>query len=455
MNSGFASAHDDFSRGILTISQLNRAVAGLLERNIPLVWVRGEVSNFTAAASGHWYFTLKDGGAAARGVMFRGRAMLVGFTPREGDRIEGRARVSLYEPRGDYQLQVEAMRRAGQGDLFEAFLRLKEKLSAEGLFDPARKRTPVAVPRALGIVTSLQAAALRDVLTALARRVPHARVVIYPAPVQGDEAGSRLAQAIALANKRAEVDTLLLVRGGGSIEDLWAFNHEGLARAIVASAIPVISGVGLETDFTIADFAADLRAPTPTAAAELAGLPREQWLARLRQAAQDLRRAQRRRVEQAGQRLDRAAAQLISPRERLARQQERLAALVRSLDAAWSGTQRDREAEVGLLRQRLIAQLPDPTRLSARVDDLARRVRQCQAYQLARLQQRLASHAAHLRALGPEQTLARGYAIVRDEQGGIVRQARSLQAGARLDLSFAEGAAQASVTAVEADRGLV
>jgi len=455
MNAGFASAHDDFSRGILTISQLNRAVAALLERNIPLVWVRGEVSNFTAAASGHWYFTLKDGGAAARGVMFRGRAMLVGFTPREGDRIEVRARVSLYEPRGDYQLQVESMRRAGQGDLFEAFLRLKEKLAAEGLFNAGRKRTPPAVPRAVGIVTSLQAAALRDVLTALARRAPHVAVVIYPAPVQGEDAGLRLAQAIALANRRAEVDTLLLVRGGGSIEDLWGFNHEELARAIVASAIPVISGVGHETDFTIADFAADVRAPTPTAAAELASLPRAQWLARMAQAAQGLRRAQRRRLEQAGQRLDRAAAQLISPRERLSRQQDRLAGLARGLGAAWSAAQRDRAAEVGLLRQRLIAQLPDPARMAVRVDDLARRLRQCQAYQLAGLKQRLASHAAHLRALGPEQTLARGYAIVRDEHGGIVRQARTLHAGERLELNFAEGTAQAAVTAIEPDRGLL
>ncbi|VCU71311.1 Exodeoxyribonuclease 7 large subunit [Pigmentiphaga humi] len=453
MNAGFASAHDELSRGVLSISQLNRAVAGMLERSIPLVWVRGEVSNFTAAASGHWYFTLKDGGAAARGVMFRGRAMLVGFTPREGDRIEVRARVSLYEPRGDYQLQVEAMRRAGQGDLFEAFLRLKEKLAAEGLFDAARKREPRTIPAAVGVVTSLQAAALRDVLTALARRAPHVRVVVYPAPVQGEDAGLRLAQAIATANRRAEVDTLLLVRGGGSIEDLWAFNHEGLARAIVASDIPVISGVGHETDFTIADFAADLRAPTPTAAAELACLPREQWHRRLEQAALGIRRAQQRRIERAEQRLDRAAAQLMSPRERLARQRERLAVLARGLGMAWAAQQRDRRIEVELMRRRLAAELPDPVRLSARTAELARQLRQCQAYRLASLQQRLASHAAHLRALGPEQTLARGYAIVRDEHGAIVRQARGLQPGGKLELSLAEGAAQAEVTAVQPERG--
>lgn len=455
MSTGFASAHDAFSREILTISQLNRAVAGLLERSIPLIWVRGEVSNFTAAASGHWYFTLKDGNAAARGVMFRGRAMLVGFTPREGDKIEVRVRVSLYEPRGDYQLQVEAMRRAGQGDLFEAFLRLKEKLAAEGLFDNARKREPMGLPRAIGVVTSLQAAALHDVLTALKRRAPHVSVVVYPAPVQGEDAGLRLAQAIITANRRAEVDTLLLVRGGGSIEDLWAFNHEGLARAIAASAIPLISGVGHETDFTIADFTADVRAPTPTAAAELACDPRVQWSARVEQAAQAIQRAQQRRLERMAQRVDRLASQMVSPRERLARQRDRLSGLTRGLVSAWGSGQRERVGRVALLRQRLAAEAPDPARTRTQVQELARRLRQGESYRLAKLQDRLASSANQLRALGPQQTLARGYAIARDDQGRIVRQASTLQSGQSLSLSFAEGAADVLVSAVDDSRPLV
>ncbi|GAA4339685.1 exodeoxyribonuclease VII large subunit [Pigmentiphaga soli] len=437
----------------MTISQLNRAVAGLLERSIPLVWVRGEVSNFTAAASGHWYFTLKDGSAAARGVMFRMRAMVVGFVPREGDRVEVRARVSLYEPRGDYQLQVEAMRRAGQGDLFEAFLRLKEKLSAEGLFDAGRKRRPLALPRAIGVVTSLQAAALRDVLTALARRAPHVPVVIYPAPVQGEDAARRLAQAIELANRRAEVDTLLLVRGGGSIEDLWSFNHEGLARAIAASVIPVISGVGHETDFTIADFAADLRAPTPTAAAELACLPLAEWHERLARAAQGIQRAQQRRLERAAQRVDRAGALLVSPRQRLARQRDRLQGLARDLASAWRVELAARAGTLSLARQKLAAQAPDPAGGLQAVAGLARRLQQAQGYRLARCDARVAAAAGRLRALGPQQTLARGYAIAQDEQGRIVREAAALQPGQRLTLTLAAGGARVAVDEVTRDEG--
>ncbi|NMU93111.1 exodeoxyribonuclease VII large subunit, partial [Achromobacter ruhlandii] len=334
-----AVTNNVFARDILTVAQLNQAVGQLLERSIPALWVRGEISNFTQAASGHWYFTLKDSRAAVRAVMFRGRASAVGFVPRAGDQVEIRARVSLYEPRGDYQLQVDAMRRAGLGNLYEAFLRLKEQLDAEGLFDPARKREPAPLPRAIGVITSLHAAALRDVLSALARRAPQVPVIIYPAPVQGADAAGRLAAQIRLANARGEVDTLLLVRGGGSIEDLWSFNDEALARAIDASAITTISGVGHETDFTIADFVADVRAPTPTAAAELACVPRSELLGRVMYAAETLVRGQQRRLERAAQRLDRATAQLVSPAQRLEHQRERLNGLSYRLASAWAGPQ--------------------------------------------------------------------------------------------------------------------
>ncbi|NYE26764.1 exodeoxyribonuclease VII large subunit [Pigmentiphaga litoralis] len=451
MSATFAGAHDGMSREILTISQLNRAVASLLERSIPLMWVRGEVSNFTAAASGHWYFTLKDGTAAARGVMFRGRASLVGFTPRNGDQIEVRCKVSLYEPRGDYQLQVEAMRRAGQGDLFEAFVRLKEKLTAEGLFDADRKRAPVALPKAIGVITSLQAAALRDVLTALARRAPHVPVIVYPAPVQGEEAAGRLVQAIVTANRRKEVDTLLLVRGGGSIEDLWSFNNEALARAIHDSAITIICGVGHETDFTIADFVADLRAPTPTAAAELACLPQSQWLARVAQAASTLTRLQQRRLERMAQRVDRLAGQLVSPRQRLERQRERLTTLSRDLSGAWRHLQRDRAGHVALLRQRLTTELPDPGACQVQVRELGRRLRLAEAAYLARLAARVDGRLDQLRALGPQQTLARGYAIARDGRGRIVREAAALKVGETVDLHFSEGTAKATVAQIAPD----
>ncbi|MFJ0735755.1 exodeoxyribonuclease VII large subunit, partial [Bordetella bronchiseptica] len=359
MTIGLSVTNDVFARDILTVAQLNQAVGQLLERSIPSLWVRGEISNFTQAASGHWYFTLKDSRAAVRTVMFRSRAAQVGFVPRPGDQVEVRARVSLYEPRGDYQLQADGMRRAGVGNLYEAFLRLKAQLQDEGLFDPQRKRQPARLPRAIGVVTSLHAAALRDVLSALARRAPQVPVIIYPAPVQGADAAARLAARVAQANQRAEVDTLLLVRGGGSIEDLWSFNDEALAREVAASDIPVISGVGHETDFTIVDFVADLRAPTPTAAAELACVPRGDLLAALRHTAERLARAQQRRLDQAAQRLDRAAAMLTSPAQRLAHQQERLNTLRHRLASAWRGPQGRRVARLDMLAQRLAHRRPD------------------------------------------------------------------------------------------------
>ena len=234
MNIGDVSENTYSKPPVLTVSALNQAVARMLERNFPLAWVAGEISNFTRAASGHWYFTLKDDGAQVRAVMFRCRAQYADFAPREGDKVEVRALVTLYAPRGDYQLSVEAIRRAGIGNLYEAFLRLKEKLHAEGLFDPVRKRPLPVFAKTIGIVTSLQAAALRDILTTLRRRAPHIHVILYPTPVQGEGAGQKIAQAIATASARAECDVLLVCRGGGSIEDLWSFNHESVARAITA-----------------------------------------------------------------------------------------------------------------------------------------------------------------------------------------------------------------------------
>ncbi|CAB3905436.1 Exodeoxyribonuclease 7 large subunit [Achromobacter insuavis] len=449
-----AVTNNVFARDILTVAQLNQAVGQLLERSIPALWVRGEISNFTQAASGHWYFTLKDSRAAVRAVMFRGRASAVGFVPRAGDQVEIRVRVSLYEPRGDYQLQVDAMRRAGLGNLYEAFLRLKEQLNAEGLFDPARKREPVPMPRAIGVITSLHAAALRDVLSALARRAPQVPVIIYPAPVQGADAAGRLAAQVRLANARGEVDTLLLVRGGGSIEDLWSFNDEALAREIDASAITTISGVGHETDFTIADFVADVRAPTPTAAAELACVPRSELLGRVMYAAETLVRGQQRRLERAAQRLDRAAAQLVSPAQRLEHQRERLNSLSYRLASAWTGPQARRGARVNLLAQRLAHRVPDTRRGAERLAAVSRQLTQAHARLLARRRDQLAAAGAQLRALDPGNTLARGYAIARDADGRIVRDAAHLAAGQGLDLSFAQGGARVEVTQVRETRDL-
>lgn len=439
-----------FPLEILTVAQLNHAVGQLLEREIPALWVRGEISNFTAAASGHWYFTLKDNSASVRTVMFRGRAASVGFTPRAGEQVEIRARVSLYEPRGDYQLQADAMRRAGVGNLYEAFLRLKEQLSDEGWFDVDRKRKPVSLPRAIGVIASLHAAALRDVLSALARRAPHVSVVIYTAPVQGADAAARLTEQIVTANRRAEVDTLLLVRGGGSIEDLWSFNDEALART---SLIPIISGVGHETDFTIVDFVADMRAPTPTAAAELACTPRQELMADVGRAGQALLRAQQRLLDRAAQRLDRAAACLVSPAQRLAHQYERLNTLRHRLAALWHGPQSRRSSRIQLLAQRLAHSLPDTQKAAQRVGGaLSEQLQRTQRRVLTLRQTQTASAVARLRALDPIHTVARGYAIARDADGRIVQNAATLTAGQLLDIQFAQGQARVELVAVTPDK---
>ena len=389
----------------IPVSKLNQAVARLLERSFPLAWVSGEVSNFTRAASGHWYFTLKDEAAQVRAVMFRSRAQLAGFVPREGDKVEVRALVTLYAPRGDFQLSVEAIRRAGIGNLFEAFLRLKEKLGAQGLFDAGRKKPLPAFPKTVGIITSPQAAALHDVLSTLQRRAPHLHVIVYPTPVQGEGAAHKIAQAIATASTRAECDVLLLCRGGGSIEDLWAFNEEAVARAIAGCALPIISGVGHETDVTIADFAADLRAPTPTAAAEMAARPRTDWLAELEAQANALHRALRRRMNDSAQALDWLSRRLLSPSARIARERLQLQALSTRLAHA--------------------GRAPSLTARHA-----------------------LASLTTQLELLNPQRTLDRGYAIVTAADGSIVRSPRHLHPGDVIGVRLAEGSAEAGISMV-------
>jgi exodeoxyribonuclease VII large subunit len=338
--------------------------------------------------------------------MFRGRAQFLDFKPAEGQLVEARARVTLYEPRGKYQLVVEELRRAGRGALHEAFEKLKARLSAEGLFDAARKRELPVFPRAIGLVTSPAAAALRDMLTTLARRAPMIPVILYPARVQGEGAGATIAAAIARANARREVDVLVVARGGGSLEDLWAFNEEAVARAIVASGIPVVSGVGHETDFTIADFAADLRAPTPTAAAAAASPDREALedavAALKRRLARDLRRV----VETQAQRLDALARRLLTPAERIARQREALAMQ-------------------------------------------ARRLRHAAARGVEVRQLRLEAQRRALSSLDPTRVMQRGYSIVRDADGTIRRSSEGLVADARLAITFAEGGAGVKVVDVE------
>ena len=427
---------------VVSVSELNRMARELLESALPLMWVGGEISNLVRAASGHVYFTLKDASAQVRCAMWRNRAQLLAFRPENGMRVEARALVTLYEARGDYQLSVEALRPAGIGSLFEAFNRLKDKLAAEGLFDEEGRRALPRYPRALGIVTSPQAAALRDVLVTLRRRAPHLPVVLYPAPVQGADAPVRLLEAVRSAGRRAAedgVDVLLLVRGGGSIEDLWAFNDEALARALRACPLPVVCGVGHETDFTIADFAADLRAPTPTGAAELASAGWYAARAELAVLEPRLRRAVERRFGELAQRLDRAALRLVHPRERLHRERDTLARLGERLRHA--SARRLEAADLRTTRAglRLRAAAPRPQALAARVDMLGERLARAATRLLEARSQRLDALAAHLQHLAPQAVLARGYAIARDERGRVLRSAADVPEGAAVSVQLADG----------------
>lgn len=434
---------------VLSVTALNQQVARLLERSFPLVWIGGEISNFTRAASGHWYFTLKDDAAQVRAVMFRSRAQMAGFTPREGDKVEVRALVTLYGARGDYQINVEAIRRAGVGQLYEAFLRLKEKLAAQGLFDADRKRALPLFARSIGIVTSPQAAALRDVLTALRRRAPHVRIVLYPAPVQGQFAADKIAEAIMTASRRAEVDVLLVCRGGGSIEDLWSFNEECVARAIDACAIPVISGVGHETDVTIADFAADVRAATPTAAAELAATPRADWLASLEGDALDLQRAMERRLHDASQGLDNLSRRLLSPSAQIGHQRLKLLSLATAMTHAVKLPVNRHGLLLAQLQQRWSRHRPDMRALRARLASDSRHLNASLCSQVKARREALNALAAQLELLNPQRTLERGYAIVRDAKGQIVRDPAQIHARDTLTVKLANGSAEVGVAQVQ------
>jgi exodeoxyribonuclease VII large subunit len=435
---------------VVPVSALNRAIGMMLERSFPLVWVAGEVSNFTRAASGHWYFSIKDAQAQMRCVMFRGRAQYAEFTPREGDRIEVRALVTMYEPRGELQLNVEAVRRTGQGRLYEAFLRLKAQLEAEGLFAAERKRALPTHPRAIGIVTSLQAAALRDVLTTLSRRAPHIPVIVYPAPVQGVGVSSKLAAMVEAASARREVDVLIVCRGGGSIEDLWAFNEEVLARAIAQSAIPVVSGVGHETDFTIADFAADARAPTPTAAAELVSPQRVVLLRELDQRHATLARGFGRMMERRAQQLDWLARRLVSPGERLTRQRTHLHQLSVRLASAGARPVREARARFSLLQMRWQRWRPDLAAHRTGLGNLAQRLEAALLRQHERQVARIDTLAARLEVLSPQRTLERGYAAMIDARSGrAVRAPSTLKPGRRLTVHLAEGSADIALADVQ------
>jgi exodeoxyribonuclease VII large subunit len=417
-------------RQLWSVAALMQAVAEALAARFSACAVQGELSGFSRAPSGHCYFSLKDAdGAPAllRCAMFRRAASLLDFAPADGQRVELRGRLAVYEPRGELQFVVEAMRRAGVGALYEQFLRLKAQLEAQGLFDVARKRAIVAFPACIGIVTSLNAAALRDVLTTLARRSPQVCVTIYPSPVQGADAPQALAAALVLAGQRAEVDTLILCRGGGSLEDLWAFNDERVVRAVAASPIPVVCGVGHETDVTLADFAADLRAPTPTAAAELAAPSNSACLDQLDGLAQRARRQISRTLERQQQRLDATGLRLARPAELARRRQQGLALLGHRLAAA---ARRPLEQQHALL------------------DRHALRLVRAAALARARAGQRTETLQARLEGLDPRQVLARGYAWLVDERGRVLQSVHQLAVDAPVHAALADGQVDLRVTAV-------
>lgn len=436
---------NEITPDVISVGELNRLARFAVERALPIRWVVGEISNLTRAPSGHWYFTLKDSDASVRCAMFRNRNQFLDWRPENGMRVEVKAQATVYEARGEFQLGVEAMRRAGQGALFEAFARLKEKLEREGLFDPARKRPLPAFPARIGIVTSAKAAALRDVLTTLRRRWPSADLIIYPTLVQGKDAPEGIAFALRTASLRAECDVLLLVRGGGSIEDLWAFNEEGVARAIAASTIPIVSGIGHETDFTIADFVADLRAPTPTAAAQLATPDRLELGATLSHLRARARHAQRRGLDSLAQRLDGALRALSHPAKRLADRSLHLAHLGHRLSAAVSGRLAARAIEVHRLADRLGRRRPDMRERALVVARLMERMARATHGTNAVLAARLATAQTSLLHLNPANVLARGYSLVRNADGRVVRDGAILARGDRLDIVFARGGALARV----------
>lgn len=436
------------SNDVISVSALNQAVAQLLEQNIPLTWVSGEISNFTRASSGHWYFTLKDSAAQVRAVMFKGRAQYANFIPRDGDKVEVRATVGLYAPRGDFQINVESIRKAGVGNLYEAFLQLKAKLAEEGLFDTDRKRDIPQFARRIGIVTSLQAAALRDVLTTIKRRAPHVQAILYPCPVQGEGAGAKIAQAIATASAREECDVLIVCRGGGSIEDLWAFNEEIVARTIVHCSMPVISGVGHETDFTICDFVADLRAATPTAAAELAIIAREEWLTELNAMHQQMQKNMRRTIATQTQTLDWAAQRLQSPLTSLANKREQIQQWAKRLKYAAHVPLQKSSSQLQQAYTGLRYRAPNTTTAQLQCQYLHQQLKKLAQANKVQCTNQLLNLKDKLEVLNPQRTLERGYVILKNSQGELIRSGHDLQMNQELILSTSIDQTQISVHAL-------
>jgi exodeoxyribonuclease VII large subunit len=439
-------------RVVYTVSRLNEQVKDLLEHSFPPLWVEGEISNFIAHGSGHWYLSLKDEQAQVRSAMFRNRNQGVGFLPKNGMQVLVRARISLYTARGEYQLILEHMEQSGEGALRRAFEQLKQKLQAEGLFDESRKKLLPAVPRCIGVITSPTGAAIRDVLNVLRRRYSLGEVVIYPVPVQGIEAAPAIVRALQIAAVRQECDVLIVARGGGSLEDLWAFNEEAVARAIHACPIPVVSGVGHEIDFTIADFVADLRAPTPSAAAELCSPDTGEWRARLERLPLQLMQLQNRRLQAFGQHqafLIKRLSQL-HPGRRLEQLMQRLDEFEQRLARSTTNVLQQQRARLGLLGARLRGESPafKVSALQQLQHQLGNRLQLAMLRMLEKKTHALALHSGVLDRLSPLKTLERGYAIASLSDGQVVTDATAVRVGDRLGVRLHRGELDCQVTGI-------
>lgn len=441
-----SSIQADGCHNILSVSELNKNAKIFLERAFSILWVGGEISNLKRYNSGHWYFSLKDTDAQIRCVMFHHKNQYLEWKLEDGMQVEIRALVTLYEERGDFQLNVETIRRAGLGELFKAFEKLKFKLEKEGLFDSARKKLLPPFPKQIGIITSPSGAALRDVLSTLQKRMPYLSIIIYPVPVQGDSAAIKIVKSIQIAQERNECDALILCRGGGSIEDLWTFNEEILARAIFSCTIPIISGIGHETDFTIADFVSDVRAPTPTAASQLVCPDRQELLRYIAILRDRIQRSMQQNIENRMQSVDILLHRLINPSERINSRLQHLDYLYKRIASIQSRYLENKCWYLRELNQRLLTAGPDINRLIEKQLELNLRLRQSIARHINTLVinlQRLQTHLAHL---NPQLVLERGYSITRLTDGTVLRDKNQIAIGDTIQVTFAKGWSKAQVS---------
>lgn len=433
---------------VITVSELNRLARLAIEKSLPSCWVTGEISNFTRAGSGHWYFTLKDEQSGVRCAFFRNRTQFLDWAPSEGDKVEVRAQATLYEPRGDYQLLVEAMRRGGQGALYEEFLRLKSKLEAEGLFREEHKLSPPRFPKRLGIITSLQAAALQDVLKTLANRWPSGPIIIYPTSVQGPEAAEMIRKSVKAAISRQECDVLLIVRGGGSLEDLYPFNNEALARTIYSSPIPIITGIGHETDFSLADFVADIRAATPTAAAQISTPDRQDINMQVVGLLARINRSVTRKMNERMQHVDGLSRRVVHPGNAVSNSQKHVAQLRRRVELSGANYLIHLKQSLENKKLALRSHSPKLNAFRIAVENKTAALQSVLTQGLSRRQSQIEKCIYSMQQLNPDKILSRGYCIVFDNNGHVIKQALSLSIGSKVTIKMARDAFKATVDQV-------